>query len=71
MASYRGKVTAFDAGTDTVVLEAEYASRSEEDRLARAHELIGLRQVAPLGYGGVSRVLHLREHGCALLAQRR
>ncbi|MDQ3031464.1 MAG: hypothetical protein M3Y87_03535 [Myxococcota bacterium] len=34
------------AGTDTVVLEDEYADRSDEDRLARAHELIALRQIA-------------------------
>ena len=34
------------AGTDQVVLEAEYADRSEADRLARAHELISLRQIA-------------------------
>jgi hypothetical protein len=34
------------AGTDSVVLEPEYASRSEADRVARAQHLVSLRQIA-------------------------
>lgn len=34
------------AGSDTVTLEASYATRSTADRLARARELVGLRQIA-------------------------
>ncbi len=34
------------AGTDTVELEPEYARRTEAERLERARELVGLRQIA-------------------------
>jgi hypothetical protein len=34
------------SGSDTVTLEPEYASRSAADRLARAQQLVGLRQTA-------------------------
>jgi hypothetical protein len=34
------------AGTDHVVLEPEYRTRSESERLARARELVSLRQIA-------------------------
>ncbi len=34
------------AGSDTVTLEPSYASRSTADRLSRARELVGLRQIA-------------------------
>lgn len=33
-------------GLSTVVLEAEYADKSDEEKLARAHELVALKQVA-------------------------
>lgn len=34
------------AGTDTVVLESSYAGRSASERMARARELVSLRQIA-------------------------